>query len=63
KCKYCQFNWTCSNPNELEEHLANNCQKVPQYVSSFYIDLQNIMDWFKPETILPSKIASITCAL
>ncbi|CAI2199912.1 6652_t:CDS:1, partial [Funneliformis geosporum] len=71
-------------------HLANNCKKVPQYVSSFYINLvsshdfgiednfipllrnnkkrkyqnqQDIMNWFEPETILPSKTASITRVL
>ena len=53
KCKYCQFNWTRGNPNELEEHLANNCKKVSQYVSSFYMNLVSLRDFGIEDNFIP----------
>src|SRR5688572_11888401 len=53
KCKYCQFNWNRDNPNQLEEYLANNCKKVPLYVSSFYIDLVSSRDFENEDNSKP----------
>ncbi|CAI2200795.1 17787_t:CDS:2, partial [Funneliformis geosporum] len=36
-----------------EEHLANNCQKVLQYVSSFYIDLVSSRDFGIEDNFIP----------
>ena len=37
KCNYCMTFWPRGHPNELEEHLANNCKQVPELVNSFYL--------------------------
>ena len=37
KCNYCRTYWPRGHPNELEDHLANNCREVPELVHFFYL--------------------------
>ncbi|CAB5377283.1 unnamed protein product [Rhizophagus irregularis] len=65
KCNYCRTYWPRGHPNELEDHLANNCREVPELVHSFYlgVDQQELTDWFESTNINSQKKASITRAL
>ena len=37
KCSYCDKNWACGEPCELENHLANHCSTAPNDVIREYL--------------------------
>ncbi|CAB4373971.1 unnamed protein product [Rhizophagus irregularis] len=42
--------WPCGYPNELEDHLANNCREVPELVHSFYLGVVSARDFGREDT-------------
>ncbi|GBC39358.2 ribonuclease H-like domain-containing protein [Rhizophagus irregularis DAOM 181602=DAOM 197198] len=50
KCHYCRIYWPRGHPNELEDHLANNCREVPELVHSFYLGVVSARDFGREDT-------------
>ncbi|GET67050.1 ribonuclease H-like domain-containing protein [Rhizophagus irregularis DAOM 181602=DAOM 197198] len=50
KCNYCRTYWPRGHPNELEDHLANNCREVPELVHSFYLGVVSARDFGREDT-------------
>ncbi|PKC53861.1 hypothetical protein RhiirA1_543067 [Rhizophagus irregularis] len=50
KCNYCRTDWPRDHPNELEDHLANNCRKVPELVHSFYLGVVSAQNFGREDT-------------
>ncbi|EXX63807.1 hypothetical protein RirG_148840 [Rhizophagus irregularis DAOM 197198w] len=50
KCNYCRTYWPRDHPNELEDHLANNCRKVPELVHSFYLGVVSAQNFGREDT-------------
>ncbi|PKY61355.1 hypothetical protein RhiirA4_449830, partial [Rhizophagus irregularis] len=42
--------WPHGHPNELEDHLANNCREVPELVHSFYLGVVSARDFGREDT-------------
>ncbi|CAB4475405.1 unnamed protein product [Rhizophagus irregularis] len=50
KCNYCRTYWPHGHPNELKDHLANNCKEVPELVHSFYLGVVSAWDFGREDT-------------
>ncbi|GBC50085.2 ribonuclease H-like domain-containing protein [Rhizophagus irregularis DAOM 181602=DAOM 197198] len=54
KCNYCKTFWACGHPQQLEEHLANNCKECPELVYAFYLGVVSSRDFGSEDASIPS---------
>ncbi|PKY22967.1 hypothetical protein RhiirB3_386840 [Rhizophagus irregularis] len=54
KCNYCKTFWARGHPQQLEEHLANNCKECPELVYAFYLGVVSSRDFGSEDASIPS---------